>query len=372
MNIKPLRIVIAGGSLGGLFAGIALKAHGHEVSIHERSTGNLQSRGAGIVLQTDVMEFLETYKVCSISEMSISSKDRQFVHFDGSAKQMYMPQLMTSWDMLYRKLREAFPEDLYHTGQDVVGFQEDENQVLVKLSNGQQLTADLFIAADGIGSKIRQELLPAENPIYAGYVAWRGVIEENEAPTDLIRFFEDKFTFYQGARTQILSYLIPGVKDIQNRRLNWVWYVNVKQEELKHLLTDETGRQLEFFMPPGSVLNEYVERIKLDAKSLLPSQFYQLVNITEKPFLQPINDLAISKMVFGRVILLGESAFVPRPHTAASASKAAINAMQLADALVRKEDLTSTLNRWESSQLILGENLLSLGTRLGQSSRLGY
>lgn len=372
MSIRPLRIVIAGGSLGGLFAGIALRTQGHNVSIHERSTGKMQSRGAGIVLQTDVMDFFETYKVSPISEISISSKDRQFVNFDGSARQMLMPQLMTSWDMLYRKLREAVPEDVYHTGQEVVGYEQDENQVLVKFSNGEQLKADLFIAADGIGSTIRQQLLPGQNPVYAGYVAWRGIIDENEVPTDLIRFFENKFTFYQGARTQILSYLIPGVNNVQHRRLNWVWYVNADQEELKQLLTDEDGRQMEFFMPPGKVLNKYVEQIKLEAKSILPSQFNQLVNLTHEPFLQPINDLAISQMVFGRVILLGESAFVPRPHTAASASKAAINAMQLVDALASEDDLAWALDRWESAQLQVGRNLLSLGVRLGKSSNLGY
>ncbi|WP_418789022.1 hypothetical protein [Paenibacillus lutimineralis] len=58
---------------------------------------------------------------------------------------------------------------------------------------------------------------------------------------DLIRFFENKFTFYQGDRTQILSYLIPGVNNVQQRRY-WVWYVNVKQEKLKYLLTDDAVR----------------------------------------------------------------------------------------------------------------------------------
>jgi 2-polyprenyl-6-methoxyphenol hydroxylase-like FAD-dependent oxidoreductase len=372
MGIKPLRIVIAGGSLGGLFAGVALRAHGHEVSIHERSKGNLESRGAGIVLQTDVEEFLRTYKVCTPSEISIPLKERQFVKYDGSATKMEMPQPMTSWDMLYRKLREVFPDEFYHTGQDVVGFQQDEKQVMVKFSDGEQLKADLFIAVDGIGSTIRHQLLPAENPVYAGYVAWRGLIEESELPSGLLKFFENKFTFFQGMRTQILSYMIPGAHDIKSRRLNWVWYVNVKQEELKSLFTDKTGRQREFFMPPGKVRNEYVDNLKSVEKAKLPSQFKELVDLTIEPFVQPITDLSVSQMVFDRVLLLGDSAFVPRPHTAASASKASINAMQLADVLANEDDLTLALKKWETSQLIVGKHLESLGKRLGQNSRLGY
>ena len=54
---------------------------------------------------------------------------------------------------------------------------------------------------------------------------------------------------------------------------------------------------------------------------------------TKEPFVQPIYDLSVPRMVFGRVCLLGDAAFVPRPHTAASTSKAVTNAITLAEAI---------------------------------------
>ena len=71
-------------------------------------------------------------------------------------------------------------------------------------------------------------------------------------------------------------------------------------------------------------------------------------------------------MVKGHVILLGDAAFIPRPHTAASTSKAAFNAIQLAEALKKSpEDLDAALKAWEPKQLWLGQQLYRQGSGTG-------
>src|SRR6266481_4680512 len=101
---------------------------------------------------------------------------------------------------------------------------------------------------------------------------------------------------------------------------------------LPEVLTDRDCRQRPYSLPPGAVRDQWVQRLREEAGRLLPPQFVALVEHTGQPFVQAILDLSVTKMAFGRVCLLGDAAFVPRPHTAASTSKAIGNALDLARA----------------------------------------
>ena len=91
---------------------------------------------------------------------------------------------------------------------------------------------------------------------------------------------------------------------------------------------------------------------------------------TREPFVQPILDLAVPRMRHGRVAMVGDAAFIPRPHTAASTSKAVANARALGAALVRHRlDLEAALQEWEPAQLELGQRLLLEGKSLGDRSQ---
>jgi 2-polyprenyl-6-methoxyphenol hydroxylase-like FAD-dependent oxidoreductase len=80
--------------------------------------------------------------------------------------------------------------------------------------------------------------------------------------------------------------------------------------------------------------------------------------IIAKPFLQPILELAVPRMVQGRVVLVGDAAFIPRLHTAASTAKAGANALALGRALQEfPDDIDEALKEWEAEQLALGRNL---------------
>lgn len=104
----------------------------------------------------------------------------------------------------------------------------------------------------------------------------------------------------------------------------------------------------------------------------MPDVFQELLESTEQPFIQTIYDLSTPRMVFGRICLLGDAAFVPRPHTAASTSKAAANALELAAYVgASGDDVATSLQRWEAQQLRLGNHLKVLGQRLGNRSQFG-
>jgi 2,6-dihydroxypyridine 3-monooxygenase len=75
-------------------------------------------------------------------------------------------------------------------------------------------------------------------------------------------------------------------------------------------------------------------------------------------------------MAFGRVCILGDAAFVPPPYTAAGLSKAATNAIALANSINSSNvEVVEALKRWEPSQLELGNYLKYLGISLGNRSQ---
>lgn len=79
-----------------------------------------------------------------------------------------------------------------------------------------------------------------------------------------------------------------------------------------------------------------------------------------------ILDLQVEQMVFGRTILLGDAAFVPRPHTAGSTAKAAINALSLTQALHSAgTDIDTALADWQIRQLREGTHMTKWGIHIG-------
>lgn len=369
-----LRAAVIGGSLGGLCAALALRGAGAEVQVYEKSRSEMSDRGAGLVVQMEVLQLLEDLGIATRNDVSVPTLSRQYLNRDGSvAMSDRSRQLMTSWDTIYRQLKDAFPEKNYHYASRLKNFEQNESNVTARFEDGREISCDLLIGADGANSTLRRQLLPDVLPEYAGYVAWRGLVAESELEPAIARVFQNKFTFYQGRNSHILCYLIPGENGELNegeRRLNWVWYWNVPETELRAALTDKTGVFRDYSVPQGTVPAELIERQGAIANDFLPEAFQHLFDCTKEPFIQPIYDLSVPQMAFGRVCLIGDAAFVPRPHTAASTAKAANNAVSLAEAISNyKLDVVAALKNWEPSQLELGNYLKKLGTSLGNKSQ---
>ncbi len=91
---------------------------------------------------------------------------------------------------------------------------------------------------------------------------------------------------------------------------------------------------------------------------------------TEEPFMQAVYDLSVPRMAFGRACLIGDAAFLTRPHAAASTTKAATNAAELARSIrSHGDDVAAALEEWEPAQL--GNRLEALARSLGQRSQFG-
>lgn len=365
------RALIIGGSLGGLFTALSLRAIGWRVDVFERSRHALDSRGGGIVLQPEVLHAFHFAGLRPPTALGVRSGDRIFLDRAGQVVQRgYQPQTQTSWNMLYNTMRSALPDECIHAGEALVGFEQAGGQVRACFAGGRVETGDLLVGADGSRSTVRARLLPELAPRYAGYVAWRGLVPEALLDPAGRMLLEGVFAFQHDGDHMLLEYLVPG-EDGElapgRRRWNWVWYRKLEQARLRALLTDRDGRVHPFSLPPGALNDASIAHLRADANEHLAPPFSALVGLTAEPFVQAISDLAVPRMLFGRVILLGDAAFVPRPHTAGSTAKAAANALALAQALARTDlPIDARLAEWEVLQLRDGRSMTELGAAHGR------
>ena len=202
--------------------GIMLLNLGHNIHIFETAVGKPESHMAGIGAAAEVLDFLAKYDKIPES-LGIPSEWLQSLNMDGTATVfLKAKRIMTSWDALYHRLRANFdglkseycanpprPEGtaqsraLYDSGKRVVGVVAGDKDVevrVVSLMTGEETSwwADSVIGADGPNSIIRRTFLPdTEGPsLYADYVAWRGVVPENEVSPETRDIFQKNITYF--------------------------------------------------------------------------------------------------------------------------------------------------------------------------------
>lgn len=325
--------IIAGGSIGGLFAAVALLRAGWNVRIHERIGEELAGRGAGIVTHPELLDAFELLDV-NTKDLGVMVDER--VAFDQSgnvARRLSFPQLVTSWDRIHSLLRSLIPDGAYQLGSSLKGFRDDGTVVTVEFEDGSHETADLLIGADGFRSAIRRELSPEVVSEFSGYIVWRAIASEAELSEEFRREVFPYFGVYAPNGMQVIGYPIAGPNnDLRpgHRRYNLVWYVKVDDEERRDMLTDATGRFYEISIPPPLVRDEVIGALHGMAGARLPAHFAEMLRIAERPFFSPIYDHCSPAFAKGRVALCGDAASSVRPHAGMGVTKAAQDALALA------------------------------------------
>ncbi|SDH72349.1 MULTISPECIES: FAD binding domain-containing protein [Bradyrhizobium] len=366
---RDFTVTISGGSVAGLCNAITLRKLGATVRVHERVPGPMMARGAGIVVQNELMGLLEQNGAGPLP--FTSCRGRRYLNSDGGDGVLQeMPQEFTSWEAIQAALRAGVPNECYRAGSEVVTVSQTGSRVSATLGDGSVAESDLFVAADGSGSAIRRKMIPDVEARYAGYVAWRGTLDESNVPSDLLAFFDDRFTFSEARNGgHMLAYFIPGSDGAVaagSRRLNWVWYVHVDPTELTNVLTDKNGIRHRSSLPRGTTPERIIADLKARALRNIHPKMAALVSETRDPFLQTILDVTVPKTLFGRVLLTGDAAFVVRPHTAGGTAKAAYEASVLARALKSaRANVDVALQSTERLQLEYGNALYQYGLALG-------
>ena len=368
---EPLEVLVSGGSMGGLFSAIALRQAGHDVTVFERTErGKMRERGAGIIAHPEMLTYLERQGIAAWDEITthtnrIHHLDEHGEPVDTEGRAIYT----TSWDTVYRALRDAVPDEAYRMGTVTTDVDQDDDGVTLTFEDGETASGDLLVVAEGYRSPTREQFVPERRPTYAGYVAYRGTVAEADVVATYPTRFSRIYNLYHAPNSQFLTYPVPGPDgemERGERRINWVWYVPFEEgEELDDLLYDNEGRQRSHSLPPGLMREEVRENQLAVADDILPPQLAWIVRQTSDPFVQCIYDLALPQLVFGRACVLGDAGFFIRPHMASGTAHAAADALELAESIHAGDALEPALDAWERQQVEMGYRLVEEARRRG-------
>lgn len=370
MYTRPTAIVI-GGSIGGLFAASLLRAQGWEATVYERSRGDLSGRGAGVGITRELLDAMDRIGLPFDPSIGVSIRSYLWLGGDGAVRHEHpRPMVASAWSSVYRPLRKAFPDAHYRTGMALARIEQDAGSVTAVFEDGSRATGDLLVAADGSLSTARAQYAPDSRPRYAGYVAWRGVVNEADAPAatrDAVAG-HIAFSFHEGE--QMLTMIVPGADDDVrpgHRRYYFIWYRPTESDAaLADLHTDAHGNNHGMSIPPPLIRPELQAAVRARAAEMFAPPVAAVVEAVPQLLLQAITDLETPRLVFGRTALIGDAAFVARPHVAAGITKAALNAEALAIAVGDGVgDLDAALARYEAQASAFGKAMVGHARALG-------
>lgn len=364
------RALVIGGSIGGLCAGHLLLRSGWDATVFERSEGNLADRGAGLGVSTELFDIMRRAGVTPGKSLSLKVSSSIWLDQDGKiAHELPISTTGSAWPVIYQPLRAAFPSANYQAGKELVKIEQNANSVTTIFADGTSETGDILVAADGVNSIVRRQFSPDTRLEQAGYVVWRGIIEEKDIPPKAEELLLDRLSFSFPEGEQIISRHVPGRdKDIRvgHRRYYFAWYCPADPEKQSEILTDSNGRHHGLTIPPPLIRPEVIAELREAAQTKLSLIMADIITRAEQPLVQSVTDLDSSQLVFGHVAIMGDAAFVARPHVAAGATKAALDAAWLTDALANNNDeVDAGLAQYERDSCKFGQSLVAHSRYLG-------
>jgi 2-polyprenyl-6-methoxyphenol hydroxylase-like FAD-dependent oxidoreductase len=187
------RAVVVGAGIGGLTSAVALARRGWDVTVLERAS-KLEPVGAGLGMGPNAVHALDAIGLGdAVRKMSAvqgsggiqRANGNWLVHTDLSVLASHFgdPQIVMLRADLIRLLIDALPDHAVHTAVTVTDVQPQTGRITT--AAGDEQTADLIVAADGIRSSARKRLFPAHpDPVYSGFTAWRFLASSPDHPFD--------------------------------------------------------------------------------------------------------------------------------------------------------------------------------------------
>lgn len=346
-------IAIVGGGIGGMCAAIQLKKQGKNVSIIELKD-TLKPIGAGITLSAATLRALkdigivdDLFKIaCGFSQFDMyTSEGIKIVETPVKPAVGAEDLPATSMGILRTDFAAVLEKHLRDLGVNVIlsttvnQIKNQEDGVLVTLSNGEQKHFDLLIGADGIHSKIRSMICPNfTGTKFTHQGAWRVVIPRYFDNFSMLIGKTLKASFSPMNETQCYMCVLDH-RDQDEFIDQSVW-----PDMLSHLLS-------EF----GSVVQEVKQNIdagKITAKDILYRPLHTL--LVEDSWHQ------------GRVVLLGDAVHSTTPHLASGAGLAIEGAIILSEELAKDQSVSEALNNYQNRHFERAKMVIQVSTRLGE------
>jgi salicylate hydroxylase len=194
-----MRVLIAGGGIGGLTAALCCLHFGYDVTIFEQAP-ELGEVGAGIQLPPNAMKVFEALEIDGLMAESAFRPEAIEARMGESGRHIFNIPLayhaIEKWGSPYlhihradyiKALKQALTQrapQALRLGVGVADFRQDDEGVTVSLKNGTEVSGDILIGADGIKSIIREKLFGADKAQFTGNVAWRAVVPKERLASD--------------------------------------------------------------------------------------------------------------------------------------------------------------------------------------------
>ena len=329
LSEKDATALIIGGGLVGLTAAIALERYGIDTLVFEQVEDLGESQvGAGLGLGYNVARaFRHLGLLDDLREVAAPIQRIQYTHEDGEA--IGTMQVARAGELqqgvirpvFHRFLADAAGEDRIRMGARFVRFEQDGDGVTARFADGREARGEVLIGADGLRSAVREQLLGAAEPRYAGYATRRGVLEHE---------FADQGTFriMTGGGRRFFFYPVGG------GHVYWTAVTN-----------DPPGGRED----PAEIRRTVLERFRGWAA---PAR--ELVERTDDSqlFLADIYDRdPVKRWGEGRVTLLGDAAHPMTFDMGQGAGQGIEGAVFLAQALAEGSDRPAALRAWESKRI---------------------
>lgn len=337
-RISPLKVLIAGGGIGGLTAALCLARKGCSVELLEQSDAFTEV-GAGIQLSPNCVHVLHDLGLeALLRDVAFLPEATQFRHwrsgkviaesplgqvavdrYDAPYYHMHRGDLLA---VLVAAARETTHLKL-HTDASLEDFRSTDDGVLVRTTGG-QFEADLLIGADGIHSTVRTQLWGAERPRFTGNVAWRALVPAARMPEGLIRPVS---TAWWGPGRHFVHYFVR-----RGALINCVCVVEAK------------GWEVESWTEPGEI-----EALRAAFEGWHPDVCRLIEQMdTTSLFKWALHDRApMPQWGRGRVTLLGDACHATLPFMAQGAAMAIEDAAVLASCLDRDGSIEQKLALYE-------------------------
>jgi hypothetical protein len=144
-----------------------------------------------------------------------------------------------------------------------------------------------------------------------------------------------------------------------------VWYgiCPLGSSAFTEALTDRTGHVHRNYVPVGQIRPSVWEgQVEVASKILIPPML-EIVKKTSNPALSVIHDYACHKASFfgGKVLLVGDTLALLRPHAGMSFNKAALDCLSLEKVMTGEIDIKA----WEAQVTVHGARCLAINEGLG-------
>lgn len=346
---KVNSVVVAGAGIGGLCAALALAKQGIQVVICEQAA-SLGEVGAGLQISPNALKVLRHLGLeAELSQFAFvpqhaairDYKTGEYFLKSPLGEQAEARYGAPYWHLHRADLHQVLAEACANAGVElvlnaaVVGYRENTElkQVCLLLEGGREFCADLLIGADGIRSKVREQMLGQEHPTFMGQVAWRGVIPVSDLAVDI----KPDACVWAGPGRHFVSYYLRGGD-----------YVNFVAVE------ERSDWQSESWREEGDV-NE-LKRAFADWHP----EVSELIKSASSTFLWALNGRAeLSTWHKGRVVLLGDACHPMLPFMAQGAAMAIEDGYVLAECLSRYV-LSDALLRYEQSRKPRATNIQNM------------